>query len=55
MNREELDEGSGTMFKPWLSQQATNQFRADKRRICGGALLLPFEEEQKNLEKNQHV
>ncbi|GJR63705.1 hypothetical protein Tco_1505867, partial [Tanacetum coccineum] len=28
MNREEPDEGSGTMFRPWLSQQATNQFRA---------------------------
>ncbi|GJV71072.1 hypothetical protein Tco_1491067 [Tanacetum coccineum] len=26
MNREEPDEGSGTMFRPWLSQ-ATNQFR----------------------------
>ncbi|GKB77799.1 hypothetical protein Tco_0944694 [Tanacetum coccineum] len=27
MNREEPDEGSGTMFRHWLSQQATNQFR----------------------------
>ncbi|GJQ91586.1 retrotransposon protein, putative, ty1-copia subclass [Tanacetum coccineum] len=26
MNKEEPDEGSGTMFRPWLSQQATNQF-----------------------------
>nr|GEW89448.1 ATPase subunit 1, mitochondrial [Tanacetum cinerariifolium] len=33
MNREEPDEGSGTMFRPWLSQQATNQFRADSTAI----------------------
>lgn len=32
MNREEPDEGGGTMFRPWLSQQATNQFRAGKMR-----------------------
>ncbi|PWA44114.1 peptidase S10, serine carboxypeptidase, Alpha/Beta hydrolase fold protein [Artemisia annua] len=28
----EPDEGSGTMFRPWLSQKATNQFWAGKTR-----------------------
>jgi len=43
MNREEPDEGSGTMFRPWLSQQATNQFQSQgqvKRGLDGWELLL---------------
>nr|GEY89652.1 peptidase S10, serine carboxypeptidase, alpha/beta hydrolase fold protein [Tanacetum cinerariifolium] len=35
MNREEPDEGSGTMLRPWLSQQATNQFRVGYLGILG--------------------